>query len=272
MSPTGIVTDLDEKTYHNDRVTLSQSGAKRLLQAPAKFRWEQDHPVHKDVFDFGKAAHRLVLGVGSKLIVHQYDADKVKSPKQTKAWKEEQAAARATDDVLLTPDEYATVQAMADKLSEHRMAMRLLSEGQPEVSAYTIDPATGVGLRGRCDWLGRTVISDYKTTTSSEPDTFLRNALKLGYHSQHAWYLDLFASCGHPAQAFAFIAQEKEPPYIVTVIELPEEVVELGRARNRRAIEIFRDCTESGLWPGYVPDDDFARPTAPAWMLREDIA
>lgn len=267
-----IITDLDEVTYHADRDTLSQSGAKRILQAPAKFRWEQDHPVHKDVFDFGSAAHRLVLGVGCDLIVHEYDADKVRSPKATKAWKDQQAEVRAAGNVLLTPDEFATVQAMADRLSQHRMAMRLLSDGQPEVSAYTVDEITGVGLRGRCDWLGKSVISDYKTTVSSDPDAFLRTAIKLGYHSQHAWYLDLFAACGHPAQAFAFIAQEKDPPYIVTVIELPAEVVEVGRARNRRAIEIFRDCTESGLWPGYVSDDDFARPTAPSWMLREDVA
>jgi phage recombination protein Bet len=58
--------------------------------------------------------------------------------------------------------------------------------------------------------------------------------------------------------------QEKEPPYLVTVIELPPELVDIGRARNRRALERFRDCTESDLWPGYVPDDTFANPPRPA--------
>ena len=88
-----------------------------------------------------------------------------------------------------------------------------------------------------------------------------------GYHMQHAWYLDLARDLGHDASAFAFIVQEKEPPYIVTVVELPPALVDVGRERNRRALERFRDCTESGLWPGYVPDDTFAQPSAPRWAL-----
>src|SRR5207244_1704033 len=76
-------------------------------------------------------------------------------------------------------------------------------------------------------------------------------------------YPDLASDIGRPAEAFAFIVQEKEPPYIVTVIELPAELVDIGRARNQRALERFRDCTESGLWPGYIPDDTFATPSAP---------
>jgi hypothetical protein len=28
--------------------------------------------------------------------------------------------------------------------------------------------------------------------------------------------------------------------------------------RNRRALEMYRDCTESGVWPGFLPDDTAA--------------
>lgn len=265
----GIIENVPESEYHADRSSLSQSGAKLILKAPAKFRWEQDHPVYKDVFDFGTAAHRVVLGVGPNLIVHEYDTEKVKSPKATKAWKEQQSEVRAVGDVLLLPDEMATVQAMADKLSEHRLAMELLSDGKPEVSAYAMDPDTEILMRGRFDWLGPEVITDYKSCASSEPVEFLRAAIRYGYDLQAGWYLDLAALCDCTATAFAHICQEKEPPYIVTVIILPPELIDRGRWLKRQALERYRDCTESGKWPGYLPDNDFATPAAPAWLLRE---
>lgn len=268
----GFHDNIPEPEYHAHIGSLSHSGAKLMLRSPAHYRWSLDHPVYKDIFDFGSAAHALVLGVGSEIVVHEYDAAKVKSPKATNAWKAEQAEVRERGAVLLLPDEFAVVRAMADKLAEHQMAMRLLSEGQPEVSAFALDEPTGVLRRGRFDWLGAAILSDYKTAVSSEPSAFCRAAISYGYHSQAAWYADLASDLGHPSEAFAFIVQEKEPPYVVTVIELPSDLVDIGRARNRVALQRYRDCMESGRWPGYVPDDDFARPSTPSWALREDIA
>lgn len=267
---TGFHDDIPEADYHADRESLSVSGAKVILKAPALFKWQLDHPVHKDVFDFGSAAHRLVLGVGPSLVVHEYDAEKVKSPKATNAWKAQQAEVRETGDILLTPDEHRTVTDMADAILQHRLATRLLSEGRPEVSAYAAHEPTGVVRRGRFDWLGATILTDYKTAASSEPAAFVRAAVNFGYHMQHAWYSDLARDLGHPSQAFAFIVQEKEPPYLVTVIELPPELVDVGRRRNQRALERFRDCTEADLWPCYIPDDQFAQPSAPRWALYEE--
>lgn len=259
----GFIDDLDEATYHGHSGSLSVSGAKVLLKAPALFKWQQEHPVHKDVFDVGSAAHKLVLGVGAEIV--DVDADSWR----TKAAKDAKDAARADGKIPLLTADHERVKAMADALSSHRLAMRLLSEGRPEVSAFCTDEATGVMRRGRFDWLGTTIITDYKTCASSEPLAFVKAAANLGYHMQAAWYADLAADLGHPAQAFAFIAQEKEPPYLVTVIELPPELVDIGRTRNHRALERFRDCAESGLWPGYVPDDTFAQPPAPRWALYD---
>lgn len=260
----GFHPDIPEADYHADRTSLSVSGAKVILKAPALFKWQQEHPVHKDVFDFGSAAHREVLGVGDELEV--IDAPDWRS----KDAREARDKARAAGRIPLLAGEAQKVRDMADVLSSHTLAMRLLSEGKPEVSAYAPDEQTGVTRRARFDWLGATILTDYKTCASSEPAAFVKAAANFGYHMQHAWYLDLARDLGHPAKAFAFIAQEKEPPYLVTVIELPPELVDVGRRRNRHALERFRDCTETNRWPGYVPDDQFAQPSAPAWALRED--
>jgi len=259
----GFVYDLDEATYHADRDSLSHSGVKLLLRSPALFRHEQDSaPVYKAVFDFGSAAHKQALGAGPELVVHEYDPEKVKSPKATNAWKDQQKEVRAFGGVLLLPDEMAVVEAMAARLSSHRLAMRLLADGQPEVSAYAVDESTGIMRRCRFDWLGPTVLTDYKSAATADPrDLAGRYGVvkKLGYGNQAAWYLDLARDLGHPAAAFAFIFQEKTEPYQVTVAYVDDADLDEARDQNRIALERFRDCRDSGIWPEYLPDDTAAR-------------
>lgn len=264
MSEPGFHDDIPEADYHADRTSLSVSGAKVLLKAPALFKWQQDHPVHRDVFDIGSAAHALVLGIGAPIRV--VDADSWR----TKDAKAEKDAAHAAGEIPLLTADHQRVRAMADALSSHSLAMRLLSNGRPEVSAYALDPDTGVMRRGRFDWLGAAVLTDYKTTACAEPWAFAGSAAKFGYHMQAAWYLDLARDLDHPAEAFAFIAQEKEAPYLVSVIELDAAAVQRGRELNRQALERFRDCTASNIWPGYTRDDAFVTVSLPRWALYDN--
>jgi len=257
----GFYPDIPEAEYHADRDSLSVSGAKTLLKAPALFRWQQDHPVHRDVFDFGSAAHELVLGVGPGIAIIPPTSRAKADQEAHKAAKE---AARAEGKIPLTAEDAATVQAMADKLSEHETAMQLLSDGKPEVSAYCPDEATGVLRRGRFDWLGASILTDYKTAASVEPWAFAGSVAKFGYHMQAAWYLDLARDLGHPAEAFAFICQEKTAPYLVEVYDLDAPALDRGRDLNRRALERFRDCRESGIWPGYT-GRPFTTLSLPRW-------
>lgn len=254
---------VNELDYHADRASLSVSGAKILTnEGPAAFAWERENPTFSDAFDFGSAAHAMVLGIGAELVVHEYDPKKVKSPKATNTWKAEQSEARERGAVLLLPDEYAVVRAMADRLMEHKVASQLLGEGEPEVSAYAVDPDTGVMRRGRVDWLGPRIVTDYKTAAGSVHPRNLSGRYgtvrKWGYDRQAAWYLDLLRDCGHPATHFAFIFQAKAAPYSVTVAVVPEDQLHEARSLNADALRIFRDCTDSGDWPDVVPDDSWA--------------
>ena len=67
------IYDMPAETYHADPVpagSLSSTGARRILPpgCPALFRYEQQNGTgHRPEFDFGTAAHKLVLGVGPKL-------------------------------------------------------------------------------------------------------------------------------------------------------------------------------------------------------------
>lgn len=269
--PPGFYDDIPEADYHADRESLSVSGAKVLLKAPALFRWQQENPVRRDVFDIGSAAHALVLGVGADLEVIHYD------DWRSKAAREERDAARAEGKTPILWGDYDRVCAMADALSSHHLAMQLLSDGKPEVSAYATDEATGVMRRCRFDFLGPNLAVDYKTSATANPAELGPIVARYGYHQQHAWYADVAADLGRPLDAFAFVFQQKDAPYLVSVIELDEAAVQRGRDLNRRALEMFRDCTESGVWPGYQSPDTYARVSLPRWAfydndLEENIA
>lgn len=253
------IYDISEDAYHADPVpggSLSSTGARKLLPpcCPAKFRYEQDHPVHKDVFDFGSAAHRVVLGTGPDLAV--IDAEDWK----TRAAKDARDKARAEGKTPVLRDDHDKVQAMAAAVHDHPIAGAVFDPergGKPEQSLFW--QADGIWKRARLDWLpdwtnawGRLIVADYKTTTSADPASIAKSVANFGYHQQAAFYLEgvrELADADDPA--FVFVFQEKTAPYLVTVISLDHDALRAGRERNALAAEIYRDCQQAGIWPGY---------------------
>lgn len=263
----GVIDGLDEQEYHR-HPALSASGAKKLLppSCPARFKWERDNgQPPKRVFDFGRAAHAAVLGVGSPIGV-------VAAPDwRSKVAKERGEALRAEGFTPLLEHEADQVYGMAAALREHPLASALLNpdRGKPEQSLFWRDFGSDVDCRGRLDWLpdsdgGRLIISDFKTCQSAEPGAIRRAAASYGYHQQAAFYMDGVRALGLADDvAFVFIFQEKTAPYLVTVAELDDEAIRVGRALNDRAMQVFRDCSATGTWPGY--SDDVELISLPGW-------
>ena len=271
------VYDLPVEAYHSDPVeggSLSCSGARRLIppSCPAKFRWHADNPGedHAPHFDLGSAAHKLVLGAGADIVV--IDADSWR----TKAAREAQEAAYDAGQIPLLAADMATVEAMAEALAAHPIAGRMFVDGRgkPEQTLVWRDERTGIMRRALLDWLpnsGR-AFPDYKTAASAWPEDFRRPADRFGYASQASWYLDGVRALGLGGDdaAFVFVVQEKEPPYVVSVIELDSLSLRIGAQRNRAALSIYQYCCETGEWPGY--GDDVALVSLPEWVLATEGA
>lgn len=268
------ISDID---YHADHLSLSSSGARALLppSAPAIFAYERQQPPNpKPEYDFGHGAHKYVLGEGSQIV-------EVKFPDWKK--KEAQDARReawANDQVPLLSKQIAEAKAMADAAFAHPVLRQLLNapDGAPELSGYWHDPETGVRLRFRTDWLcqlgGRIVGMDYKTTTSADPAHCAKSAADWGYHMQNAWYLDGLAATEVADDAdFLLAFQAKKPPYLVSVIRIRPHHIDLGRRRNRLAINLYHQCTETGLWPGYGEHiHDLDLPSYAAFRQEQELA
>ncbi len=267
------VYDLPEEIYHADPVpagSLSSSGARRLLppSCPARFRYEQQHgrPA-KAEFDFGHAAHRLALGTGPELVV--VDA----ADWRTKAAREARDAARAAGQMPLLAHEMEQVEAMAAALAEHPAAAALFGDGgAPEQSLFWVDDRSGIWRRARLDWFPvqrgrRLIVPDYKTARSADLDAIQRAAWSFGWAQQAAWYLDgvtALGLAGDAKPAFLFVVQEKDAPYLVTVVELDPVALDIGRELNRRAIEIYKRCSREGRWPAY--SDGVELVSLPGWV------
>lgn len=265
------VYELPEAEYHA-HPALSSSGARKLLppSCPALFRYEQDNPPPtRRVFEIGHAAHALALGTGPELV--KIDADEWR----TNAIKAEVAEVRARGAVPLKPDQFEHIHAMAKALRANPIASALLYDngGQSESSLFWTDERTGVDRRARFDLLpersdGRMIIPDYKTADSAAEEKFVKSIVNYGYHQQGSWYLDGAEACGFGDDAqFVYIVQEKSAPYLVNVIGLPEIFIRIGRILNRRAIDLFAECTRTDTWPGY--SSDVVYPSPPFWYVNQ---
>ncbi|MHA4774728.1 PD-(D/E)XK nuclease-like domain-containing protein [Streptomyces sp. MSC1_001] len=269
----GLYPDLSAEEYHAQRTSLSSTGARRILQAPALFRYEQDHQQpRKDTFDFGTAAHRLVLGDGPELVVVEA------ADWRTKAAREERELAALAGGVALLAADFERVTDMADAIRRHPIASALFApgSGRPEQSLFWRDEPTGIMRRARVDWLpnprdGRLIVPDYKTTVSAHPEAIARSVDTYGYHQQAAWYLDGIKALDLDEKpAFLLVFQEKTAPYLITVVELDVVTLRIGAAKNRRALDTYRKCVESGHWPGYVPDHEPHYLSLPPWATNRD--
>ncbi|UVT31495.1 RecE-like exonuclease [Mycobacterium phage Sejanus] len=277
----GLFTRLSEDAYRADLGILSVSSAKLLLppSCPAKFRWEQDNKRKpKKEWDFGHVTHHLVLGKGAEFevldpAVHGLKANGEPSekPTMTTNWKKAVEDARERGKVPISLDDYTKAQAMAAEVFRHPEAARIFAEGNAEVSLFHTDPETGMRLRGRCDWIEPDGdIDDYKTSTTANPAELKAKFYRLGYYMQAAWYIDLAVAVGaSESPRFRFVVQEKEPPYVVTVVEYDEESIEQGRRANRQAIRLYADCLERGEWPGY--SDSVVTISLPKYALQDGI-
>src|SRR5690606_15648745 len=114
----GLVLGKPDRAYHSGP-ELSSSGARTILQSPARFDDERTHPVHKDVYDSGTGAHAVVLGSPLEVAV-------VPGPWTTKDAKSAGSAAREAGQVPLKPEAWEAIQAMAEKVLAHPAARALL--------------------------------------------------------------------------------------------------------------------------------------------------
>lgn len=276
-----IIDGMPEHEYHA-HPALSSTGARLLLDSPARFHYAQTHPQpHKDAFDLGTAVHTKVLGVGERAIgypaEHLTPSGAVSTKAETKLWLEKQ---RAAGKIVLEASKLAQTDAMAEAVLAHPTARALFEQsGKAEQSVFATDPTTGVEMRARFDYLPDFTVDnpwcvDLKTTgKSASPSEFLKTVANFGYHIQQEHYLEAYGlATGEFNPRMKFVVVETAAPHLVAVHELSDQFAEIGASAARRARTIFAECSASGVWPGYPTNLDPLQPPMWAIYAEEELA
>jgi hypothetical protein len=222
-------------------VPVRYSNLKLMALSPAHYHAAVDKDT--GAMQRGRALHSLVLG-GARVIGYPGKT------RQGKQWEAFQAA--NPDAEILTGKEYAKVLGMAEAVKRHREARQVL-EGQHEVEVdWTF---LGRRCQSHVDSIGPggKFIAELKSTVSSEPGRFMWQSHRMAYGGQVAFYLDAVrvAGLGEPTDAYV-VAVEATEPYVVTVMRVEEDALELGRRCVRLWMEQLLNCEAANDWPGYA--------------------
>lgn len=269
----GLNAGLPEDVYFS-HPALSSSNAKSILtDTPRRFRWNQQHPVHKAAYDLGHYVHGELLGSGAEVVIVEAD------DWRTKAAREARDAAHAAGKVPMLAKDADVGDLMVASVREYlgdagMPTVFARGYGQPEASLLWDDTTHGIQRRARLDWLHNPIpgqprmVVDLKTAATANPADAGRVAHNFGYHQQAAWYLDaLTATTGETDVAFIHVMVEKEAPYLTSATQLDAEALARGRVLNDRAIRLYKQCLTTDTWPGYAPT---IQPVSlPTWALRD---
>lgn len=282
----GIYYDIDPTAYLEDpcpEPSLTQSIAKILIeQSPAHARLAHPRlapPAEVDEVEkyvsarvIGDAAHTAMIGRGKRLAVADFDSWRTKDAQAFRA--DAEAAGQLA--ILAKHAERARemVKAASFQLEAagHRHAFRL---GSGEVVLAWQEGC--VWFRTMIDWLVDTTrIYDFKTSgMSCAPHAVVDRPSLEGWDIQAAMHergLDILDPDNAGRRKHFFVAQENEPPYALTVVEISEHDLHMGRRKLEAAASIWRRCVESGVWPLYPPQTITSRPrawTETQWLERE---
>jgi hypothetical protein len=255
----GLWPHIPEDAYHADPVqegSLSHSGAKLLLppSCPAIYDWQRKHPKRSSkAQDRGTVVHSLVLGRGQDVAVLDFPN------RRTDKYKEAEAKALKAGQIPMLAKDFEQAKEIAAAVKAHHTAGPLLDEGDPEVSIFWQDDEHGIWCRARADWLtwidGMPTIADVKTTADVSPEHWAKSAADFAYHMQDPWYrrgLAAVLGCDPADVDFIFIVIPTTPPYLPMLYRLHPADVERGAEQGRIAREIYRDCTQTGVWPDWT--------------------
>lgn len=267
----GIVVGLDESLYHSGP-ELSSTGARQILESPARFHYNQTHPQpHKDAFDLGTAVHTKVLGAGAGIEVLDYDSWRTAAAKADRDWH------RSQGKIPMLKADMALIDAMAEAVLKHPTARVLFEqEGNAETSVFSTDPDTGVRQRARFDFLPNLnlpnpIAVDLKTSSKRvDQRGFERTVLDFQYEVQDAVYDDTLHAATGAHIPMVFVAVEVAAPHLVGIHQLDIKWREMGRDKAKRARETFAACTESGNWYGYPTDVQLSSPPVFAVYRHEE--
>jgi hypothetical protein len=289
MFDQGIHLDVPSAIYFADpapQPSLTQSIAKILNERSPLHAWQEhvrlggaapvteDEPADKydSAKAIGNAAHALMIGRGKEVEVVDLDSWRGKAADQRRE-------IEATGRVAILQRHFVRARNMVE-VARQRFAGEAFDSELGDGEVVLVWREGDIWLRTMIDWLPSHLLDgwDYKTTgLSCAPHAIPALMLNGDWDIQAAMHergLDALDPDNAGRRRFRFVAQENTKPYALTVAELPESVLTIGRKKLERAIHIWRECMASGRWPAYP--HGIIYPEMPGWAesrwLEREVA
>lgn len=276
MIEAGIHLNMTAAEYFRDPApcpSLTQSIAKILIERSPLHAWHA-HPrlgakerstveePYVSAQAIGNAAHKLFLGRGKEVVIIEANDFRTNAAKETRD------AVTAEGRVPILAKHHGRAVAMVKAAKEH-LAPLGLAEFSGEAEVVIAWEENGVWMRSMVDKLStsRTLVVDLKTSgMSCAPHGIGRMMEAAGWDVQAAMHergLNALDPDSAGRRRHLFIAQENELPYALTIAELGEGVLTMGRKKLEMAATIWRACIENDRWPGYPTG--IVHPEYPGW-------
>lgn len=266
----GIYVEFPTADYFADPCespSLTQSVAKIIIDRSAKHGWLQHPRLNPDFevndetkFDLGNVAHFILIGRGKEVV--SIDADDWR----TKAAKEAREQHKAEGRLAVLARQFDQASEMADaarkQLAQTKHADAFsIGHGEVVVAWRNGD----MWLRSMLDWLVSTTRPyDFKSTDMScAPHAVEDRPSLMGWDLQAAFHeagLDAVDPDNAGRRKFHYVAQETCKPYALTVVEIGEADLTMGRKKLAMATDIWVQCMRSGQWPAYAAETVISRP------------
>lgn len=222
----------------------------RLNVKPAD---EDDGEKYDKAKAIGNAAHSLMLGRGKVLAVAEFADWRTKIAQTFK----EEAIKSGQEPILRKHFDVAgeMVDAALEQLSRIHGTSNAFTNGDAEVVIANCED--GIWLRSMLDWITPDLreVWDYKTSgKSASPYATGRVMADAGWHIQAAFHeriLDAIDPKGAGRRKFFYVAQENEAPYALTVNQIGEAALTIGRKQVDYAIGVWSHCMRKKIWPAY---------------------
>lgn len=276
---TGFASRIPADEYHS-LPGISISRLKELLRSPRHYRYRLQNPKTSAPMLLGTAAHCATLEperFSREFVTWSRRSESGNlCPRKGQYW--DAFVMENSGRTIITEEEMALAQAMASAVRGDALAMRYLESGEPEVSMrwqIAVDAETRA-CRGRADWItyidGKPVVVGLKTARDCRAFPFGAAAYKLGYHLQWAFYFDGFVALTGNEPAMKEIVVESDAPHDVTVYDIPQDVIEQGRADYQALLVTLVQCEREDHWPGSAAGHEltFTLPTY-AYEKMEDV-
>jgi len=256
-APDGIYPGVQRAEY--GRVpAINYSLLKFFNKTPAHFKDELDNRgPSTDAMVFGNRFHVAVLEP------ERFEREFVVAPKFDRRRTEDKQAAKDFEAAnshkeIVDADDMATILAMQKQCYRHPLIKRLMeAKGSNEVCVIWTDIQTGIRCKALIDRIvrldGVTYVLDFKTCTDAG-SPFDRECGRFLYHVQSAFYMHGLNTLARSDRKWLWIPVEKKKPFLSAVRFADDDTRAAGHAMAMGFLRQYKQCKETGVWPGY-PDE-----------------